>query len=154
VVSGAAMLVGLHVVSADVIVARANIARAASAPRGSGIVLDRSHLAGLSGEASELATAAALAPLPELGDAPTRYHAAEDRCIAVKRLLDRWGSDSPAARQREQHSAWRFWNAGEARAIQVVKSNAAALRSARRASCARNGASSSATAGAVAPTAH
>jgi hypothetical protein len=153
VISGAAMLAGLHLFSADVIVARVNIERAASAPRGAGITLDRSHLAKLSGEASEIATAAALAPLPELGDALTRHNAAEDRCVAATRLLRRWGPDSPAARQRDEHSAWRFWNAGEARAIRVVGANAAALRSARRVSCARVAPRpGSAPVGATAPT--
>jgi hypothetical protein len=143
VVSGAAVLAGLHLVSADLIVARTNIARAANAPRGTGIVLDRAHLAGLSAEAAELATAAALAPLPSLGDPQARLDAARNRCHAATRLLERWGPGSYAVLRRENGYSWRSWNAGESRAIRVIGASAAALHSARRGGCARPPASAS-----------
>ena len=134
VTAAALVLSGLHIVSVDVIVARAQIARAA-ASRDGGILLDRTYLTRLSGEAAELATAATLAPVRASVDDTALAGLRADRCLAATNLLARWGTSSPAARQRDEDAAWRYWNAGKAHALRVVRANTAALLAIRGTAC-------------------
>jgi hypothetical protein len=135
VVSGAAMLAGLHVVSADLIVARVNIARSQDISRDDWPLLDVVHLASLSGEAARLAVLETIIEREAPATPVERERDERQHCLAADRLLDRWGPNSAAVRRAERPGAWRFWNAGEARAIRAVGEHAPALRSQLRAGC-------------------
>jgi hypothetical protein len=131
VVSALTLLFGLHVAVPDVIVARVNIARAASPS--STTRLDLPYLASLSGDAVPLAVQATLAP-------PTERErrdplAADAHCAAASRLLHQWGPVSRAAEARRADGAWRSWNAGESRALRAVSARSAELRRMRHATC-------------------
>jgi hypothetical protein len=136
VISGASMLAALHVWSADVIVAKVNLARAQDVSRDASSVLDLAHLSSLSGEAARLAVLATLAERQAPRTPLERAAADRQGCRAAKRLLVRWGPSSEIVRRAEQPGAWRSWNAGESRAIRVVGENAAALRVRMRVACA------------------
>ena len=115
VISGLTLLAGLHVVVPDLVVARVNIARAASAPAGVRSELDLPHLASLSGEAIPLAVAATLAAPMGASASVTTADANAQRCDAASRLLWEWGPVSRAAERHRAPGAWRSWNAGESR---------------------------------------
>ena len=130
VVSALALLFGLHIAVPDVIVARVNLARAAS-PTAT-VPLDLPYLARLSGDAIPLAVRATLrAP------AATQWDAIESdaHCAAASRLLQQWGPASRTAERRRSVGAWRTWNAGEARALRAVGERSADLRRLRHATC-------------------
>jgi hypothetical protein len=129
-ITGYATLFALNVVAPDAIVARVNLERAAR-----GAELDLSHLASLSGEASELATGALLASTPTKPGLAARYAFERDRCDAATRLLKRWGPSSEVADRVTRDGAWRFWNAGEARAVRVVRGRARELAVIRQQAC-------------------
>lgn len=133
VISGLVTLAGLNVVVPDVVVARVNIARSATAGTSA---LDVQYLSRLSGEAAEPAVLAILADanapqrlLPEPQDVA--------RCATINGLLNRWGSISPAYAKRAQLGAWRSWNAGDAHAVRVVSKYEGQLQTAQRELCAR-----------------
>jgi len=130
VVSAIVLLLGLHVAVPDVIVARVNLARAASTT--ATVPLDLPYLARLSGEAVPLAVGATLRP-------PTASQRdavdADAHCAAASRLLQKWGPASHTAERRRSVSAWRTWNAGEARALRAVGEHSADLRRLRHATC-------------------
>jgi hypothetical protein len=133
-VSAFATLVGLNVAAPDRIVARVNLARAESTVASRGV--DVRYLSQLGGEAVPLAVQAVLS------DARPSVNASGSidrggRCTAAKTLLARWGATSSRARSREEPQAWRTWNAGEARAVSVVRANATALRQVARDECRR-----------------
>jgi hypothetical protein len=133
VLSGMVTLAALNAAAPDAIVARVNLARAAR-----GADLDLTHLARLSGEAASLATAAVLAPSPTVVDSARRATTNLQRCTAASVLLDRWGRSAWSAPRRpggERNAAWRYWNAGEARAVRVVGEHARALHAVQRATC-------------------
>ena len=97
VISGLALLLGLHVVAPDVLVARVNLARAGSADATT--PLDLPYLANLGGDAVPLAVRATLAT-PAAG--ARNSVDADARCAAASRLLHRWGPASPIGRAPAQ----------------------------------------------------
>ena len=135
-ISGLVVLAALNVVAPDALIARFNIDRAARVPRPAGSALDLRHMANLSAEAAPLATRALLAASTTADG--TRLGAADDaqRCYAALTLLRRWGPASQSAKRREADGAWRYWNAGEARAIRVVRERSAELRTVQHTACA------------------
>jgi hypothetical protein len=131
VVAALTLLIGLHIAVPDVIVARVNLARAAS-PAAT-VPLDLPYLARLSGDAVPLAVDATLAaPTERLRD-DASY--ADARCAAASRLLNSWGPVSHTAERRLSAGSWRSWNAGEARALRAVGERSADLRRLRHATC-------------------
>jgi hypothetical protein len=123
IVSGALVLAALHVVVPDVIVARVNTNRASS-----GIAsepLDAAHLGSLGGDAVPVVVDWIAAP-PRGGVAdPAAEH---ERCVAARRLLQRWGAASREAARQDEPGAWRSWNAARHAAVAAVARNAIALR--------------------------
>ena len=134
-ISGLVVLAALNVVAPDALIARFNIDRAARVPRPSGSALDLRHMANLSAEAATLATRALLAASATADG--TRRGAADDaqRCYAALTLLRRWGPASQSAKRREADGAWRYWNAGETRAIRLVRERSAELRTVQHTAC-------------------
>jgi Flp pilus assembly pilin Flp len=136
VISGAAMLLGLHVASVDVIVAEVNIARVADSSRAAPAQLDLIYLSRLSGETARLVVPATIAePGAALLVPADREPSQPPRCVAARNLLKRWGPDSEAALRARDAAGWQYWNAGEAEAIRVVGANAAALYARMRDEC-------------------
>jgi hypothetical protein len=131
VLSALAVLLAMHVVVPELVVARVNLARAESS--GATTRLDLPYLSTLGGDVAPLAVAATLAP----ARAADRIDpaAADERCAAASRLLNRWGPGSHAAVRREAEGAWRWWNAGEARALEVVGASATDLRAVAHSTC-------------------
>ena len=124
-------LAALNVVVPDVIVARFNIDRAVRAAARPATAPDLRHLSGLGGEAAGLATRATLAAPANGGEASDRQ-----RCSAAQALLRRWGPTSAGALRRETDGGWRYWNAGEARALTDVGAHSAELRAVQHSACA------------------
>ena len=137
-ITGFLTLAALNVVNPEALVARASIARAASAlvvsdslsaaSRASGAApsssspIDYLYLTRqLAGDAAREVVPALLAP-PVAPTSAAREAEVRMRCDAVRRLLERWGSRAPAM-------DWRRWDVGAWRARQAVRSNEAALRS-------------------------
>ena len=135
VISGLATLAALNVASPDRIVARVNIARAASGAPGTAPALDLQHLGSLGGDAVPLAVAAMLAPPPAVADPAARARAAQDRCIASQRLLHRRPSARDVGARELEDARWRRWNWGASRAERVLAENAQALLEVQRATC-------------------
>ena len=131
VVSALALLLGLHIIVPDTVVARVNVARAAAADAAQ--PLDLPYLAGLSGEAVPLVVRATLAPPTELQRRD--LHSALRRCDAASRLLREWGPASRRVTRRQAQTAWRTWNAGESRALRAVGERSADLRRLRHSLC-------------------
>ena len=131
VVSALTLLVGLHLIVPDLVVARVNLARAASSDAAA--PLDLAYLARLSGDAVPLAVAATLAP-PSARDQRNPLDA-DARCAAASRLLYDWGPASRAVERRQRQGAWRTWNAGESGALRAVGKRSAELRRLRHATC-------------------
>ena len=131
VVSGLTLLLGLHVVVPDVLVARVNLSRADA--RDAAQPLDLAHLASLSGEAVPLAVRATLAA-PSGRQLHDPYDA-DRRCAAASRLLHEWGPASRRMVRRDAQTAWRTWNAGESRALAAVGQRSADLRRLRHSLC-------------------
>ncbi|HKH92671.1 MAG TPA: DUF4173 domain-containing protein [Gemmatimonadaceae bacterium] len=131
VISALTLLLGLHLVVPDVVVARVNLARATSSDAAT--PLDLAYLARLSGDAVPLAVDATLAP-PSARDQRNPFDA-DARCAAASRLLYDWGPASRAVEQRQVQGAWRTWNAGESRALRAVGARSAELRRLRHATC-------------------
>jgi hypothetical protein len=131
VASGLGILLALNVFVPDAIVARVNVARAATQTAS----LDVTYLASLGAEATPLAVAAVLsAPPGQLRlDANTSPELA--RCNAATRLLSRWGPGSRARDPRAE--SLRGWNRGNSMATRTVAENAAALRAVQHDACAR-----------------
>ena len=130
-VSALTLLLGLHLVVPDVVVARVNLARAAS--RDAAAPLDLAYLARLGGDAVPLAveatfTASHLRAASDVSDD-------DERCAAASRLLNQWGPASRAVERRQAQGAWRTWNAGERRALAAVGARSAELRRLRHATC-------------------
>lgn len=135
VLSGLLTLAGLHVAVPDLVVAKVNVARAASMRPGADPTLDLRHLARLSGEAAGLAVAATLAPPAGVEGSPLRIAVDAQRCEAAETLLDRWGPGSRAVREQEQLGAWRRYNAAATSAIRIVGERSAELRQVTHATC-------------------
>jgi hypothetical protein len=115
--SGTVVLLGLHVVPVDALVARWNVARAsrgADAP-----ALDLRHLTELGGVAADEAVAAVLAP--PLG-ATRAAGFAQARCEAAHRLLRRWGGPARADGDPDPRD-WRSWNADALRGRAAVRAH-------------------------------
>ena len=131
VISALTLLVGLHLLVPDVLVARVNLARATSSDAAT--PLDLPYLASLDGDAVPLAVRATLAPPTAIqrGDPLD----ADARCAAASRLLNRWGPVSRTAERHQAPNAWRTWNAGESLALRVVGEHSADLRRLRHATC-------------------
>jgi hypothetical protein len=131
VVSALTLLVGLHVLVPDVVVARMNLARASSSDAAT--PLDLPYLARLSGDAVPLAVRATLAPpsTRQKGDPLD----ADARCAAASRLLNQWGPVSRVAERSRASNAWRTWSAGGSLALQAVGDRSAELRQLRHANC-------------------
>jgi hypothetical protein len=133
VVSALTLLLGLHLVVPDVVVARVNLARAAHAAERADARLDLAYLASLGGEAVPFAVAATLATPATLALSDPAVR--EARCEAASRLLYRWGPASNAVERRQAQGAWRSWNLGEAKALRAVGASSAALRRVRHEMC-------------------
>lgn len=132
VISALVLLIGLHVAAPDVVVARVNLARAASADATTS--LDLPYLASLGGDAVPLAVGATLAT-PATGQRDSVD--ADARCAAASRLLNRWGPASRMVERQQRAGAWRMWNAGERLATRAVGARSAELRRVVHASCIR-----------------
>jgi hypothetical protein len=104
-------------------VARVNTARASSGSLAT--PLDAEHLASLGGDAVPIVVDWIVAP-PRAGvaEAPLEH----ERCVAARRLLQRWGASSRAAARQDEPGAWRSWNAGRHAAFAAVARNATTLR--------------------------
>jgi hypothetical protein len=126
--SGLLILFAANLAVPDLIVARVNLARAASAPTDTARALDFVHLTTLSGEATPLAVRAVLAAPRVVTD--------DGRCRAAIELLRRWGPTSLSASAASKEGAWRRWNRGEALAVRTVAEAAPALRAVARTGCA------------------
>jgi len=115
----------------DLVVARVNLARAASGENAT--PLDLPYLASLSGDAVPLAVRATLArPTAQQRSDPLD---ADAHCAAASRLLHQWGPASRVVVRRQGLGAWRTWNAGEEGAVRAVGERAADLRRMRHATC-------------------
>lgn len=148
VIAGYLTLFALNVMVPDRIVARVNVARAQRATPTGGSSLDVGYLSTLGGDALETAIAAVLAPpgtatanSQRVAPAPVVRTDSLDmqRCRAARRIRIRWGPSSRAAAHHGQPGAWRRWNAGEQRALQLAAENAAALRAVEHQTCTANG---------------
>lgn len=129
-ISGLLTLAALDLADPDLLVARVNVARAASlgpTPDPGESPLDIAHLASLNGGAAEIAARAATT---DVGRAD-----ATSRCQAARTLLTRWGPASPARLRANASAAWRYWNADNARWLAVVASHTTALEAAQRQFC-------------------
>lgn len=124
VISGLVLLGALNVADPDSIVARADVARGDHTRAGM-VPLDLAHLSALSGDAMETAVHAVIAPPP----------GATGQCDAARTLLRRWGPGSSADRRVGDDATWRTWNAGDARGLAAVRSQAAALRAVTHEHC-------------------
>ncbi|MFL5618666.1 MAG: DUF4153 domain-containing protein [Gemmatimonadaceae bacterium] len=131
IVSALTLLIGMHLAAPDVIVARVNLARAAS-PTATAR-LDLPYLASLSGDAVPLAVRATLA-VPTERERREPFDA-DAHCAAASRLLHSWGPASRTMERRQSAGAWRSWNAGESRALRAVAEHSAELRRLRHATC-------------------
>lgn len=105
--SGFAVVLGLHVANPDAWIARSNLGRAAVGADAAQGSVDAAYLGSLSADA----VPTLLEALPALPD-----HA---RCLLARRLLDRWGGD--------RELDWRSWNRAVARARDAVGSATPAL---------------------------
>lgn len=119
-VSGFATLAALNVANPDAIIARVNLGREQG--------VDLTYLSKLGGEAVALAAPAVIGLTNADG---------EQRCTAARHLLATWGPTSPRALRQETLASWRGWNAGERRAMRVIRARSAALREVVHATCAR-----------------
>ena len=133
-ISAFVVLIALNGAAPDAIVARFNASRAvhSDAPLGA----DVRHMSELSGEAVEIALRVTLAPPHAAAGSPARLEEDGARCAATQNLLRRWGPSSLAAERSERDAAWRFWNAGERRALVAVRAQHVALLKAQNAACA------------------
>lgn len=138
-ITGFLTLAGLNVVNPEALVARASIERASSALAVSDSLsapsratdalrigtspIDYAYLAHrLDGDAvGEVVSALLAAPVAAAGSG-AREDEVRMRCDAVRQLVERWGSRSPA-------TDWRRWDVGAWRAREEVRSHEAALRS-------------------------
>jgi len=102
-VAGFVLIVVLHMLNPDALIARVNVARALEGRR-----FDAGYAGSLSGDAMPTLVEA----LPSLKQ--------QDRCTLAARILDRWS-------QREV-SDWRTWNLARSRALEVVRQNRTQLR--------------------------
>ncbi|MEO7711309.1 MAG: DUF4173 domain-containing protein [Gemmatimonadaceae bacterium] len=136
VVSGLVTLAALNVVVPDVVVARLNIARSEAGVGAGAVPFDVAHIAGLGGDAIPLVVPAVLRPDRSPPGSAERLASDIARCRASHDLLARW---SPFSERRARHDAnaiaWRRWNRGEARAVEVVGANVRALREVEHTTC-------------------
>jgi hypothetical protein len=102
-VAGFLLVVVLHAINPDALIARTNLARAKT-----GRSFDARYATRLSADA----VPGLVAALPDLNP--------QDRCSVASRLLKRWVLAQP--------SDWRTWSWSRARAVQVVRENEASLR--------------------------
>jgi hypothetical protein len=135
IVSGLLVLATMNVMSPDVLVARIDIARASGTGSDARRHLDREYLASLSGDAVPLVVQATLAPVRSGARGAARVESERQRCRAAVRLLEDWGAGSSAASSRRWESAWRTWNAGQARGLRAVRDGAPALRALAQRGC-------------------
>jgi hypothetical protein len=137
VISGLVTLAALNIADPDLIVARINIDRATRWAQADAPALDLRFLSQLGGRAIALATRETLAAPVGLEGSKARELDDAQRCDAATRLLDWWGPASPAQRRQTRDAAWRWWNAGDAAALDAVTTHSAQLRSVQHATCAR-----------------
>lgn len=138
VVTGLVTLALLNVFVPDVVVARVNIARAGAGVGSGATLFDVAHIARLSGDAAPLVVPAVLRPDRSPAGSAERIAADLARCRASHDLLAKWSPFSERrARHRESAIPWRRWNRGDALAVEVVRSNARALRDVEHATCPR-----------------
>jgi hypothetical protein len=134
-VSGLAVLATLNVAAPDLFIARYNLERAARADSDAVTVLDLPNLANLSGEAAHLAVRATLATPSGSQATAGRSDLDAQRCAATRALLRRWGPVSLPMKRASLDGAWRFWNAGQARATRAVGARSAELRGLMHRAC-------------------
>jgi hypothetical protein len=135
VTSGLAILLLLTVLVPDVVVARVNVARAATRVSGGLPALDLRHLTSLGADAAPIAVSAVLSARPSAPSLDAGRSPETDRCSAATQLLRRWGGMGRSRDARE--GGWRAWNRGEAMATRIVSANAPALRAVQHDACGR-----------------
>ncbi|HET6682004.1 MAG TPA: DUF4173 domain-containing protein, partial [Gemmatimonadaceae bacterium] len=118
VASGYAVLLALHLLNPDALVARTNLARAGTARPGTAGA-DPLYLASLGGDAVPVLVSALLSA-PPAADAA----AAAARCSAAATVLDRWTGERGA----QKTGSWTQWNLARNRAVTAVRANEGALR--------------------------
>jgi hypothetical protein len=138
VVTGLVTLAALNVAVPEVIVARANLARARLGSTSATPQLDVAYLAQLDGEAAPYAVAAVLAPPASAPGSAERSAGDAARCQAATVLLRRWQRRSEReARLEAEGAAWRQWNRGEAIARDAVGARTASIRTVKHETCPR-----------------
>jgi hypothetical protein len=118
VASGYAVLLALHLLNPDALVARTNLARGETARAGTAGA-DPRYLASLGGDAVPVLVSALLSTPPG-GDAD----AAGARCAAAASVLDRWTGERGA----QKTGSWTQWNLARNRAVTAVRANEGALQ--------------------------
>jgi hypothetical protein len=135
VITGFMTLGALNLVNHEALVARVNVARASAAVPLADTVgvnsadkpapqspIDYSYLTSrLDADAVSTVVEALAAPPAAPVGSPARAAEVRERCLAVKRLMDRWMSGS-------YDNDWRRWNLGRWRARRAIASREAALR--------------------------
>ena len=141
-ITGFATLAALNFANPDAVVARVNVRRAAHAVSLADSIGSSSAKQGpppapidydyltrrLGGDAAGNVVGALVAPPVATNQSTAREVEVRERCYAVKRILERWGSRAAGA-NRDRETDWRLWEAGDWRAREVVRSHETALRS-------------------------
>ena len=143
VVAGFVTLFVLNAMAPDALVARMNVARAQRATSAGGVPLDLDYLSTLSGDAMAIVIPATLAPPAHISES-TRGAAGSgeemspvtQRCLAARRIRARWSPSSRTAGRLDADGAWRQWNAGDNRALQLAAENARPLLAVQHDACA------------------
>lgn len=130
-VSALATVLTLNLVDPDAIVARTNLARAATPGDAQVQPLDVAHLATLSGGAVPSAVTAVIGRSNAVATPEEKLQ----HCTAAKTLLTRWGPESRARRDHGATAAWRSWNHDDAVALEAVALRGAQLRDIVAANC-------------------
>jgi hypothetical protein len=147
VVSGLTVLLALNVVVPDVVVARVNVARAATAVSGGTPTLDLRHLASLGAEATPIAVEAVLSARPAAQSVTDDASPELDRCEAARQLLSRGAAGRTRDWRESSGGGWREWNRGQAMAARVIGANVGALRAVDHDACGRVRAATAARSG-------
>ena len=118
VASGFAVLFTLNVLNPDVLVARANLARA-DVVSNTKAGTDLKYVASLGGDAVPVLVSALTAPSAVADSA-----ASGERCAAADILLRRWTGE----RRAQSSGSWTQWNSARSRAMQAVDAHEGELR--------------------------
>ena len=137
-ITGFATLAVLNLANPEVLVARANILRGATAMQiadsvdagnRSAVPVDLFYLTyRLSGDAADQVVGALVAQPISPASSASRIEEVKARCDAVRGLFRRWGAGSIESQAWREASDWRLWNVGAWRASAAVRANERALR--------------------------